>query len=128
MRREAVIVVKGAALLALSLAMSGCATTRAFPRPGSKMATKLAQRSAQCQTLSREAQSAIDQHDDGSAVAILQQLVAMEPQSAEAHHRLGKVLQSQGRLVEAEQQYRRALDYDREYVAAMTSLGSIDGV
>ena len=54
--------------------------------------------------------------------------MSLAPKSAEAHHRLGRVLQAQGRLAEAGVAYRRALGLDREYVAAMVGLGTIDAV
>ena len=125
MRRGAVIAVKKIALLALALAMPGCAGFHPF-RGAKSRAASVQWRSAQCQELSRKAQGAIDRHEDAEAVTLLQQLVAMEPNSAEAHHRLGRVLQTQGRLAEAEAEYRLALGFDHEYVAAMTRLGSIE--
>ena len=54
------------------------------------------------------------------------QLVAHSPGSAEAHHRLGRVLQLQGRLNEAEACFRRALELDPDYVGALIGLGTIE--
>src|SRR5262245_22975634 len=72
------------------------------------------------------AQTAIDQHDYPRAEVTLLQLVAEVPQLAEAHQRLGLVLQIQGRLAEAENAYRKALTLDPEYVAALIGLGEIE--
>jgi tetratricopeptide (TPR) repeat protein len=132
MRRGAVIAGRGAALL-LAVAFSGCAAFRPFhagERSGRGAARgaslPTAQRSARSQELSQGAQAAIDRHDDAAALALLRELAALEPWSAEANHRLGRVLQSQGRFAEAETAYRRALTLDKEYVGAMIGLGSID--
>ena len=133
MRRGAVIAGRGAALL-LAVGISGCAAFRPFHagersgRPAARGGASLptAQRSPRSQELSQGAQAAIDRHDDAAAQALLRELAALEPWSAEANHRLGRVLQSQGRLAEAETAYRRALALDKEYVGAMIGLGSID--
>ena len=52
--------------------------------------------------------------------------MAEAPQLAEAHQRLGQVLQAEGRLAEAEAAYRKALGLDPEYVAALIGLGEIE--
>ena len=57
---------------------------------------------------------------------MLEQLAAEAPQLAEAHQRLGLVLQIEGRLAEAEAAYRKALGLDPEYVAALIGLGEIE--
>ncbi len=84
-----------------------------------------AQRTARCRELSQQAQGAIDRHDDPAAESLLRQLVVLEPKSAEAHHRLGRVLQAVGRVDEASAEYSKALVLDREYVNAMIGLGTI---
>ncbi len=126
MRRGAVIAVGRVALVAMALALTltapGCA---GLQRPKARAAA-LAWRSSQCQLLSQKAQAAIDRHDEPEAVRLLTELVVLEPGSAEAHQRLGRVLQAQGRLAEAESEYRRALEFDHEYVAALTALGAIE--
>ncbi len=77
------------------------------------------------QQVSERAQAAIDRGDPEQARLELLQLVAQAPRSAEAHQRLGKVLQLQGRLNEAEACFRRALDLDPDYVGALIGLGTI---
>ena len=92
MRRRAVIAGCLAALAA------GCAGHR----PRADRSGPAADQSAFCQELSRSAQAAIDRNDWSRARADLEQMVAQAPRSAEGHHRLGQVLQAQGRLAEAE--------------------------
>jgi tetratricopeptide (TPR) repeat protein len=75
--------------------------------------------------VSESAQAAIDRGDPEQARQELLQLVAQSPRSAEAHQRLGKVLQIQGRLNEAEACFRRALELDHDYVGALIGLGTI---
>jgi tetratricopeptide (TPR) repeat protein len=116
--------------LALAVAFSGCAVFEARPRhvlekAHARKAQAAAVRSAHGLELSQAAQAAIDRHDDVAAETILRQLVAFEPRSAEAHQRLGRVLQSLGRPAEAEAAYRRALELDPEYAGALTGLGSV---
>jgi tetratricopeptide (TPR) repeat protein len=118
MQRWAVIAGCGAALLALA----GCA----FVRTGRDQPAMSAAQSARWQELSELAQTAIDHHDYVRAQGTLEQLVAEAPNLAEAHQRLGLVLQSQGRLPEAEAAYRRALDLDAEFVDALIGLGEIE--
>ena len=78
------------------------------------------------QEISERAQAAIDRQDLEQARNELLQLVAQTPGSAEAHQRLGKVLQLQGRLNEAEACFRRALELEPDYVAALIGLGNIE--
>ena len=56
----------------------------------------------------------------------LLQLAAQVPGSAEAHQRLGKVVQLQGRLNEAETCFRRRCQLDPDYVGALIGLGTIE--
>ena len=110
-----------------ALVVSGCAPMRPGGSFGSRPKDEAATRiTIRCQELSEAAQAAIDRHDGTAAVSRLRELVALEPKSAEAHHRLGTVYQSEGRLAEAEASYKRALGLDNEYVAALIGLGSID--
>ena len=118
--------------LALCLScFCGCAAIPPFtltphsPR-ARQHAKEEAQRTARCHELSRNAQTAIDNHDDPTAETLLRQLVELEPKSAEAHHRLGRVSQSSGRVDEAANEYAKALVLDREYVNAMIGLGTIE--
>lgn len=120
MRRRSLIAGVVAALLLPAL--SGCALLRFHgerhePAP---------EHSAHCQQLSQSAQAAIDRRDYATAQGELQALVLQTPRSAEAHQRLGRVLQLEGRLSEAEVAYRRALVLDPDYVAALTGLGEIE--
>jgi tetratricopeptide (TPR) repeat protein len=82
--------------------------------------------SARCQELSELAQAAIDRREYPQAQGMLEQLLAEAPHLAEAHQRLGLVLQAQGRLSEAAAAYRKALQLDPEYVAALIGLGEIE--
>ncbi|HEX8202030.1 MAG TPA: tetratricopeptide repeat protein, partial [Isosphaeraceae bacterium] len=75
------------------------------------------------QQLSQEAQAAIDRGDLAGARVVLERLVAEAPRAAEAQHRLGRVLQAQGRLREAEAAYQKALVLEPEYVDAQVGLG-----
>jgi tetratricopeptide (TPR) repeat protein len=118
MRRWAVIAGCGAALLATA----GCALVR----PRRDQPPPSAAQSARCQELSELAQTAIDHHDYPQAQQALEQLAAEAPKLAEAHQRLGMVLQAQRRPAEAEAAYRKALELDPEYVAALIGLGEIE--
>lgn len=81
---------------------------------------------SQAQQYSERAQAAIDRGDLESARTEMLQLVAHSPTSAEAHHRLGRILQLQGRLSEAEACFRKALELDHDYVGALIGLGTIE--
>jgi tetratricopeptide (TPR) repeat protein len=118
MRHWAVIAGCGAALLAVA----GCA----FVHPARDRGPTSAAQSARCQELSTLAQTALDQKDYARAQGALEQLVGEAPQLAEAHQRLGLVLQAVGRLSEAAAAYQRALALDPEYVAALIGLGEIE--
>lgn len=124
MRRSGMIVGMGfvAAWLAI---LSGCAVSPGWRERQRQKQEAAATQSAKSAALSQDAQDAIDRHDEALALGLLEQLVSVSPNSAEAHQRLGKVLQSQGRLAEAEASFREALQLDPEYAAAQTGLGSI---
>jgi tetratricopeptide (TPR) repeat protein len=77
-------------------------------------------------SLSREAQTALDQGDWAVARAALERLTAAAPSSAEAHQRLGRVLEAQGELGRAEACYLRALELDADYAAALVGLGRVE--
>ncbi len=108
-------------LLAASAGCSGHGMRRTTSKdpPTPEQATR-------SQQISERAQAAIDRQDLEQARNELLQLVAQTPGSAEAHQRLGKVLQLQGRLDEAEACFRRALELDPDYVAALIGLGNIE--
>lgn len=118
MRRRAVIAGCGAALLA----MSGCAALR-FRDRGDAYPSQ----SPQSRQLSQSAQSAIDRHDYERARVDLMNLVERAPRSAEGYQRLGRVLQLENRLDEAEAAYRQALKLDPDYVGALIGLGQVEG-
>lgn len=124
MRRSGLIA--GMEIAAVWLAiLPGCAVS-----PGWRERQRLKHLAAEAQSsqstvLSQEAQDAIDRHDESRALGLLEQLVTVSPQSAEAHQRLGKVFLGQGRFPEAEIAFRKALELDPEYAAARTGLGSI---
>jgi len=124
MRRGAVTAGIGAALTAV--AMSGCAAFHPLQILTKDRKSVPPGRSREYQQVSRAAQEAIDRHDDGAARSLLERLVALEPRSPEASHRLGRILQAQGRAAEAAAAYRRALELDHEYLGAMTGLGLLE--
>src|SRR5262245_15434580 len=111
--------IAGCEVAVLALATAGCAIVRTR---GDSSAASPAQIARQ-QQLSQSAQAAIDRRDYDQALALLVQLTVEAPQSPEAHNRLGKVLQLQGRLAEAEVAYSHALALDSEYVGALIGLG-----
>ena len=117
MRRRAVIVGCYALLMC-----SGCA----WLRPREERLLSSTSQTEQSRQLSENAQAAIDRRDYVRARDDLERLVAGSPRSAEAHHRLGRVLQLQGEWAEAGASYRRALELDPEYVAAMIGQGEVE--
>ncbi|WZO98308.1 tetratricopeptide repeat protein [Isosphaeraceae bacterium EP7] len=110
-----------AAATALMLGLCGCQAWH-----DREAASKDPARDAQVQQVSRQAQDAIDRGDPATALALLQQMVALAPRSAEAHHRIGRVLQEQGRLAEARASQARALEIDDEYVNALIAMGEVE--
>jgi len=123
MRRGASIAIRCLSLSLLA-ASAGCGWTGA--RRGHPQNPPTAEQAARTQQISERAQAAIDRGDLEQARMELLQLVAQTPGSAEAHQRLGKVLQLQGRLNEAETCFRRALELDPDYVGALIGLGTIE--
>ena len=117
MRRRAVIV--GYCALLMS---SGCA----WLRPREERLLSSSSQTALGRHLSQSAQAAIDRQDYVRARDDLERLVAGSPRSAEAHHRLGRVMQLQGEWAEAGASYRRALELDPEYVAALIGQGEVE--
>jgi tetratricopeptide (TPR) repeat protein len=118
MRRRAVI----AGCAATLLAIAGCASVRTPCDPAAVPAAQ----ASQCLQLSQGAQEAIDHRDYPRARAMLEALAAQAPFSAEAHYRLGRVLQLQGFRAEAEAAYRHALKLDPEYIGALIGQGEIE--
>jgi tetratricopeptide (TPR) repeat protein len=109
-------------LLALALgAGGGCALIGPGP-PTADTPAQLAHR----RELSRQAQAAFDRQDWASARAALEHLVAIEPRSAEAFQRLGRVWLAEQRPREAEAMYRRALEIDPDYPSALVGLGEAE--
>jgi tetratricopeptide (TPR) repeat protein len=121
MRRGLSIAVWGPFLILLE-ASAGCSW---ITRRGDIYDAPSTEQASRDQQISERAQAAIDRGDAEQARQELLQLVAQAPRSAEAHHRLGKVLQLQGRLNEAEACFRRALELDHDYVGALIGLGTI---
>ena len=118
MGRRAVI---AGCCVALGL-MPGCAGVRLRR----EAAVEASAQSPSRQELSHSATVAMDNRDYAQARADLELLLAQSPRSAELHFRLGKVLQFQDGLVEAESEYRKALGLDSHYVGALVGLGQID--
>ena len=102
--------------------MPGCAGVRLRR----EAAVEASAQSPSRQDLSHAATVAMDRRDYVEARADLEMLLAQAPRSAELHFRLGKVLQFQDHLVEAEGEYRKALGLDSHYVGALVGLGQID--
>ena len=123
MRRGASIAVRCLSLCLLA-ASAGCSWHGT--RRGHSQDPPTAEQAARTQEISERAQAAIDRSDLEQAKMELLQLTALIPGSAEAHQRLGKVLQLQGRLNEAEACFRRALQLDPDYVGALIGLGTIE--
>ncbi len=81
---------------------------------------------AAVQQESQAAQAAFDLKDWPKAQAALLHLVALVPRSAEAHHRLGRVFQAQEQFGLAEDEFRKALTLDHDYVDALIGLGQVE--
>lgn len=114
MRRRAVIAF---GLAGLAPGCAGLGHRGALPSSPERMAA--------IQAASQSAQAAFDRRDWPRAQAELERLAAESPRSAEAQHRLGRVLHARGRPVEAEAAFRQALELDREDVDAMIGLGQV---
>jgi tetratricopeptide (TPR) repeat protein len=124
MRRRAVIAA-GRLLIGLSLASSaGCAWLSVRGRDDRM--PRDPQQVERIQQISERAQAALDRGDYESARGDLLQLVQAEPDSAEAHQRLGAVLSREGQYSEAESCYRAALARDHDYVEALIGLGDVE--
>lgn len=112
---------RGAGLGLVCLALvSGCA---GIGRPKSPAPSP--ERWAQLQAVSQSAQSAIDRGDYGEARELLGRLIAEDPGSAEAYHRLGLVCEAEQSWAAAEQAYRKSLELEPDYVDAMIGLGRL---
>ena len=122
MRRWAMIARLGFSLLLL-LSESGCGWLSFRRREPQALRP---QEMARLQQLSEQAQSAIDHGDLQTAQLALQQLLVLDPQSADATLRLGKVLQLQERFAEAEGCFKRALELGRDYPEALIGLGQME--
>jgi tetratricopeptide (TPR) repeat protein len=123
MRRRASIAPWYLSLILLSFS-GGCSTLSA--RQGSFQELPTREEATQAQQISERAQEAFDHGDFEQARMELLQLVALSPRAAEAHQRLGKVLELEGRLSEADACFRRALELDADYTDALIGLGNIE--
>ena len=123
MRRGASIVPWCLLLILLSMT-SGCSALGA--RRGSNQDLPTREEATQAQQISERAQEAFDRGDLVQARVELLQLVALTPRAAEAHQRLGKVLELEGRLHEADACFRRALELDPDYTDALIGLGKLE--
>ena len=81
---------------------------------------------ARRQQWNESARSAIDRADWDEAQGWLLQLLAELPQSAESHHRLGRVLEAKGETAAAEAEYRRALELEPDSADALLELGQLE--
>jgi tetratricopeptide (TPR) repeat protein len=118
MRHRAVIAGGLAALILATL--PGCALLRRRDRDDGGPAQAIRR-----QELSEAAQEAVDRRDLPAARGLLAEWLAEQDRSAEAHMRLGQVLQLQGALDLAAAEYRRALEIDNDYADALIGLGQI---
>jgi tetratricopeptide (TPR) repeat protein len=123
MRRRASIVPWCLALILL-FTSGGCSWHSARRRSFQELPTR--EQATQAQQISERAQEAFDRGDLELARMELLQLVSLSPRAAEAHQRLGKVLELEGRLSEADACFRRALELDPDYTDALTGLGNIE--
>jgi tetratricopeptide (TPR) repeat protein len=110
--------------LILLLTSGGCSWHSARRRSFQELPTR--EQATQAQQISERAQEAFDRGDLEQARMELLQLVALSPRAAEAHQRLGKVLELEGRLSEADACFRRALELDADYTDALIGLGNIE--
>lgn len=76
--------------------------------------------------LSRAAESAAGRGDWAQAQVLLDRLAVVAPAAPEAHVQRGWALAEQGRNADAEAAYRRALELDAQYPAALVGLGKIE--
>ncbi len=116
MRQRADIVVWAVALAMIA----GCAPFRRA-RESEASPTQLTER----RELSEQAQIAIDHKDLPQARVLLERLVSDNTRSAEAHMKMGRVLQLQGWLDGAADEYAKALVLDPDYVDALIGSGEI---
>lgn len=84
------------------------------------------EKAAQARVLGEQAQQAVDAGDLATAEATLTQLVVVAPASTEGHQRMGSVLLLRGRPEAAEICFRKALELDPDYAAALIGLARID--
>jgi tetratricopeptide (TPR) repeat protein len=111
-------------VLWLLTVQSGCSWIGV--RPGFNHGTPNSEQVARNLKFSEHAQEAIDRGDYEQARIELLQLANEVPSSAEAKQRLGMVLQLEGKLAEAEECYRAALQRDPDYVEALIGLGQVE--
>jgi len=123
MRRRASIVPSCFSLILLSITGGG---SWLGARKGSLQELPTREQATQAQQISERAQEAFDHGELEQARMELLQLVALSPRAAEAHQRLGKVLEFEGRLSEADACFRRALELDADYTDALIGLGNIE--
>src|SRR4051812_41005152 len=107
-------------VLALAVAVAGCAGADARrDRPSAEQRLRR-------QRWSEAAQEAIEGGDWATARGLLEGLIAEAPRSAEAHQRLGRVLEAQGAIDGAAWAYRRALGIEPEYPEALCGLARVE--
>ncbi len=102
--------------------LPGCVGARLRREKAEEMTAAASER----QELRVAATAAIDRGDYVQARADLVRWAARSARSAEPHFLLGKVLQLQDDLPEAEASYRRALAIEPQYVGALIGLGQVD--
>jgi tetratricopeptide (TPR) repeat protein len=111
-------------LLGLLPVVPGCGWTNA--RRQSPKDAPSPEQAARNQAISVRAQEAVDRGDFEQAKAELNRLLELAPRSPEGHQRLGRVLEMQNRIEEAEVCYSRALSLDPDYVGALVGMGRIE--
>ncbi|MFW6094627.1 MAG: type IV pilus biogenesis/stability protein PilW [Pseudomonadota bacterium] len=105
------------ALTAALLLLAGCVTER---MGGSEPAPRSVQLQAQLDL----ARGYLDQRDWARAREPLKRALEIQPRSAEAHALMAVLHQNQSDPDLAEEHYRRALRYDRDFAMALNNYGS----
>jgi tetratricopeptide (TPR) repeat protein len=83
---------------------------------------------ALCRQLSEQAQQAADRRDWEQARIALSRLAVETPGAPEVHERLGRALQAQGRTLEAQVAFRRALALEPDSADALVGLGQVETI
>jgi Tfp pilus assembly protein PilF len=100
-------------------------TSQAAGKPGTVLAADAYKRGAATSGQFEKAAQAIKMEDNRKAAELLQQVIAADPMDFEAWTELGTVQFKQGRMSEAEESYKRALEKRPSYLVAQLNLGKL---